>query len=58
MTLMKTTIQVNDATKVRGTDCEWVVWVMVNDSWRQYGVYESQETALEYAGYAAKRTQP
>ncbi len=50
---MKTTM-VSETVKVRsGSFGEWVVWVLVDEMWKQYGVYESQERALEYAGYAS-----
>ncbi len=53
---MKATVQVSDTVRVReGSFGEWVVWVVVDERPRQYGVYESLERALEYAGYASEK---
>jgi hypothetical protein len=53
--MMKTTIQVSDTVRIRegGLSGEWVVWVLSNDRYQQYGVYESRERAVETATWLA-----
>ena len=60
LNLMKTTketVQVSATVRVRegGMDGEWVVWTIVDDRPRQYGVYDSRAQALEVATYVAGR---
>jgi hypothetical protein len=55
--MSKTTIQVSDTVRVRegGLCGEWVVWVLSNDKYSQYGVYGSREGALDVAAWLAQR---